>query len=108
MLKSVFAFIILGLLQLFVEYLTYPLFYQICKEQTNLVDRERRSKKAANYTYKGLFYLCISVWEWKMCWDNQWLPKYFIGGFFYPEKAPIQFEAHDPCLFTDSSMRFYY
>lgn len=105
---GLFAGFIFTIIQYVVEKGTFKFFWDNCKEQKDLVMRKKRAEKAAAYFFKGCFYTLIGVYEVRLAFYHQWLPKYFIGGWFYPEKLPNQYEVDNACIDHDPSTRLYY
>lgn len=54
-------------------------FRPICKEQEDLEQREKRSRKAANNIFKLFYYICISIWGYIILYDKRYFP-YLLGG----------------------------
>jgi len=56
-----------------------PLVRKVCKEQDNLVKRERRSKKAATSFFKISYALGLSLFAYDIIKDKASFPKIFMG-----------------------------
>lgn len=54
-------------------------FRPICKEQDDLQQRERRSKKAAYNIFKVFYFLGVSIWGYYILLDKRFFPK-LLGG----------------------------
>jgi len=54
-------------------------FRPLCKEQSDLEQREKRSKKAANNMFKLVYYTCIGTWGYFILLDKRYFPS-LLGG----------------------------
>lgn len=67
-----------------------PLMEPICKEQKDLKDRKRRSKKMALMLYGFILYTCTSIWGFQILKETEFFPK-ALGGKGDPWKLFDQF-----------------
>lgn len=57
----------------------YPLFKPYCKEQNDVAECDRRTKKTTNNIYKFFYYTAITIWGYSVLENKRFFPK-LLGG----------------------------
>lgn len=71
--------VIIGICDAILYNIAYRLFKPFCKEQDDLLDRNKRSKKAAYSFFKLIYFTLMSIWGYIILFDKNFFPP-LLGG----------------------------
>jgi TLC domain len=84
LLYGLFVAVFFAGMQYTIETVSYPFFYENCKERNNKSLREKKARKSATVFFKSLFYLGSVIYEYMFFMDAPWFPT-FLGGSCPPK-----------------------